>query len=211
MNIKLKLFYALALLVSITSCKDFNPNAGPKIEPCDFSVKDNIIVNDIALKAPEKMSNAFYSGIPSDKTIRNLLHAMWDGNYSSSNKGKISGTLKSSGKTCTGESTFAYNADDSRIGIDFLEVNLPSKVNFLGSLSLTIRSDDYRDENNPSIAEYVLWSGSGNDPAFNGVNGKIQGAKKSLNSTTGRLRVSRRSVRSSSIIRSGTRTSVRRR
>ncbi len=187
MKLKPVLFFLFGtVLLLLTSCDDII--IPPSIEPCDYTQKEDVVVTDIALKAPSsKMSSFYYGQVPSDKTFRSLTHALWPGNFKSDkNSAKISGTLTSSGKTCTGNKGFAYKANSSRIGGYYLNLDLPKGVNFIGNVTMLIRSDDYKTKD-PNIVEYVLWSGSGNDPYFNGINGNIIGARKTYRPSSAKI------------------------
>jgi hypothetical protein len=189
MKYKLVLFILFGILMSTVSCRQPVPGQG-RIEKCKYTQKENVSVANIRLKAPTGMSSFFYGSVPSDRIFRTLTHALVQGNFwANKNNGHIRGNLKSSGHTCTGDWQFNYKAGSSRIGGNFLNLNTPKGVNFLGTVTMLIRSDDYKNSSNPNIAEYVLWSGSGNDPQFEGINGNLLGARKTYNPSSGKVQI----------------------
>ncbi len=188
MKLKFKsyLFYLVGIIILFQSCSTDFP-IPPKIEKCDYTLKKNITVNNIELKAPSSMSSFYYGQLPSDRIFRDLLHPLWQGDFGGTNKAQIDGTLKSSGKNCTGDNTYKYFAGNSRIGQYFLNLDLPKDVPFMGTATMTIRSDDYKSSNDPLLAEYVIWTGSGNDPETLGISGTITGVKKMYRPNTNKL------------------------
>jgi len=166
------------------SCnKNFSP--GPTISACKWTFQSDVSVNNVNLKLPSNLRSSMASFFPSDGKIPTLTFALQSGNTNQSNKGEIQIGLKSSGKNCTGEFSETLKAGSSRIGGQSLNLKLPNGVNFLGSATMSIRSDDYRVSSFQN--EYVLWIGTGNDPEFNGINGDILGAKKYYDPRSGKV------------------------
>jgi len=158
-----------------------------RVLACDFSLREDIAVTDVRLKAPTGMGTYFYGGIPGNKEIPTLPQALQQVDLNAPNTAKITTPLKASGKTCTGEKTFEFKAGDSRIGGNFLKLDTPKGVNFIRTATMIIRSDNYRVSS--TVNEYVLWSGSGNDPQFKGINSNILGSRQTINSSSGKVAI----------------------
>ena len=167
--------------MNISCEKELTPSK--KVAACDFSVTEDIAVTDVKLKAPAGMGVFYNGGIPGNKIIPTLPQALLKGDLNKSNTGKITTALTASGTECTGSKTLIFAAGSNRIGGNFLKLDTPKSVNFIGTVTMEIRSDEYRA--NPSQNEYVLWSGTGNDPQFKGINGNILGKRMTLSTSTG--------------------------
>lgn len=134
------------------------------------------------------MSDSYYknSGIFPDKTFSDLTAALDKGDSKETYRGEIMINLRSSDKTCKGDNTEKIPGKDKRIEGRYVTIKTPSDVVFIGLATLNIRGDDWKSKDKLRNS-YVLWTGSSNDPQYNGINGNIIGAVKEYNPGSGKI------------------------
>lgn len=176
-------FFTLALSIglSVTSCDEPNfEQDEPTIPQCDYSSYEEIQMGDFGLKIPEEMSYGFKIAFNSRDVLYNLntvLETQGNFGYTTDLRAMIKFNLVSDGQTCKGDESDTYYKGNENVLISSVKIPKPSNAAFYGSVTITIRTDDFNEDVENYPGYYVRWTATDNDGNNWADDGNLLGEK----------------------------------